>query len=152
LSIQELKGEIDRKSQEEISAVLENAKKEAENIITQANTKAEALKIEKERSIARESEAKERAELATIRIDRKGELLRKRSELCDRVFDEAEKRITQIAESAGPEYRDFIVKLTVQGPSLWCRRTRKTSQPSKTSSRRFRLKARRSRRMMLWSE
>jgi len=115
LSIPELRAEIERKTQEEISGIIEKAKREAEAITAEATRKSEAHRTEKERALARELDAQERTELATVRMDRKGELLRLRSGLCDRVFEEAEKRISQIADHGAQEYRELLCKLTLQG-------------------------------------
>lgn len=115
MSIPELRAEIDRKAQEEISKTVENAKREAEAIEAEATAKSEALRAERKKALTRELEAQEKAELATLRMDRKGELLRLKSGLCDRAFEVAEKRISQIAESGSQEYSELLTRLIVKG-------------------------------------
>jgi vacuolar-type H+-ATPase subunit E/Vma4 len=115
LSTPELRAEIDRKAQEEISKTIDDAKREAEAIQAEATAKSETLRTEKTKALERELEAQERAELATLRMDRKGELLRLKSELCDRVFEEAEKRISHIAERGSQEYSELLSRLTIEG-------------------------------------
>jgi vacuolar-type H+-ATPase subunit E/Vma4 len=115
LSTPELRAEIERKAQEEISKIIENAKTEAEAVTAEATAKSQALSAERKKALTRELEAQEKAELATLRMDRKGELLRLKSELCDRVFEEAEKKISQIAEMGSQEYRELLSRLTVEG-------------------------------------
>ena len=115
MSIPELRAEIEKGAQEEISKIIDNAKREAEAITTEATTKSQALNTERGKALEREMETQEKAELATLRMDLKGELLKLRSKLCDRVFEEAEKRLAQIAERGGKEYNELLIKLTLQG-------------------------------------
>jgi vacuolar-type H+-ATPase subunit E/Vma4 len=115
LSTPELRAEIDRKAEEEISKTIDDAKREAEAIQAEATAKSETLRTERTKALERELEAQERAELATLRMDRKGELLRLKSGLCDHVFEEAEKRISHIAESGSREYNELLTKLAVEG-------------------------------------
>lgn len=115
MSILQLKTEIDRKAQEEISKIIESAKIESDRICAEAAASAEALRIEKTKALERELDAQEKTELATSRMDRKAELLRLKSGLCDSVFEEAKKRIAQVAKDSGQEYRELLSKLTLEG-------------------------------------
>jgi vacuolar-type H+-ATPase subunit E/Vma4 len=115
LSTPELRSEIERKAQEEISKIIENAKREAEAITAEATAKSEAQSAERKKALTRELEAQEKTELATLRMDRKGELLRLKSELCDRVFEEAQKRISKIAASDSKGYIELLSRLSVEG-------------------------------------
>jgi vacuolar-type H+-ATPase subunit E/Vma4 len=115
MSIVQLKIEIDKKAQEEIEKITESAKTEAEKILAEASAKAEAHKIEKAKALERELEAEERTELATSRMDRKAEILRLKSGLCESVFEEAKKKIAEIAKAGGREYRELLNKLTLEG-------------------------------------
>jgi vacuolar-type H+-ATPase subunit E/Vma4 len=115
LSTPELRSEIERKAQEEISKIIENAKREAEAITAEATAKSEAQGAERKKALTRELEAQEKTELATLRMDRKGELLRLKSELCDRVFEEAQKRISKIAASDSKGYIELLSRLSVEG-------------------------------------
>lgn len=115
MSIVQLKTEINKQAQEEISKIAQSAKAEAEKILTEASAKAEALRIEKTKTLERELDAQEKTELATSRMDRKAEVLRLKSGLCDEVFEEAKKRIAQNAKDSGQEYRELLSKLTLEG-------------------------------------
>lgn len=110
-----MRTEIERKAQEEVSKIIDSAKGEAERIAAEAAAKAEALRDERKKALMRELDAEERAELATSRMDRKGELLRLKSGWSNRVFEEAEKRISQIAENTGQEYRELLSKFILEG-------------------------------------
>ena len=115
MSIVQLKTEINKQAQEEISKITESAKAEAEKILTEASAKAEALRVGKTKALERELDAQEKTELATSRMDRKAEVLRLKSGLCDKVFEEAKKRIAQNAKDSGQEYRELLSKLTLEG-------------------------------------
>jgi len=115
LSLLELRTEIERKAQEEISKIIESAKREAERILAEATAKSEALRNERTKTLMTELEAEERADMAITRMNWKGNLLRLKSEWCKRVFEEAEKRISQIAKNGGQEYRELLSKLILEG-------------------------------------
>jgi vacuolar-type H+-ATPase subunit E/Vma4 len=112
-----LQAEIDKKGEEEISKIIETAKNEAEKVIVEANARAHALKVERTKTLMRELDAKEKAELAVLRMSRRGEILRIRHELTNRAFNEAERRITAIAEKGGLDYRQLLSDLILQGVS-----------------------------------
>ncbi len=115
MSLLELRTEIERKAQEEISKIIESAKREAERILAEATAKSEALRNERTKTLMTELEAEERADMAITRMNWKGNLLRLKSEWCKRVFEEAEKRISQIAKNGGQEYRELLSKLILEG-------------------------------------
>ena len=115
MSLQDLQSEIERKAEEEASKILEAAKQEAERIVGEANAKAASLREERTKALKRELDARERAELAITRMDRKGDLLRAKSGWAERVFEAAEKRIGKIAETGGPEYHELLSTLILEG-------------------------------------
>jgi len=115
LSLLELETEIERKAEEEVSRIIENAKSEAERTIAEANARAEALRDEKSETLTRELNTEGRAELAISRMCWKGELLRLRSGWADRVFEETEKRIAEMAENDRPGYRELLIELILEG-------------------------------------
>lgn len=117
MSLLELRTEIERRTQEEVSKIIEEGKREAEKISAEAQAKARALRDERVKALARELDEQERAELATTRMDLKGKLLEFKFEWCKRVFEEAEKRVSQIAKGGGQEYRELLSKLTLEGIS-----------------------------------
>jgi V/A-type H+-transporting ATPase subunit E len=115
LSLQALQSEIEKKAQEEASSILEIARAEAEKIVAEANAKAANLRDERTKALRREIDAQEKAELAIARMDRKGDLLRVKSEWTNRVFEEVEKRITKMAENGGREYDELLANLILEG-------------------------------------
>jgi vacuolar-type H+-ATPase subunit E/Vma4 len=115
LSLVELKGEIDKKAQEEIAKILENAKGEADKLISEATTRAEALRDQRMKALQRELDSQEKAELATSRMAQKGELLSLKSKWANRVFQEAEKRISEIADKSGQGYEELLKQLVIEG-------------------------------------
>jgi len=115
LSLQELQSEIERKAEEEASKILEAAKQEAERIVGEATAKAASLREERTKALKKELDAREKAELAISRMDRKGDLLRAKSGWAERVFEAAEKRIGKIAETGGPEYHELLSTLILEG-------------------------------------
>jgi vacuolar-type H+-ATPase subunit E/Vma4 len=117
LSLQALRSEIDRKAQEEASSILATAKAEAEKIVAEANAKAANLRDERTKALLREIDAQEKSQLAIARMDRKGDLLRVKSDWTNRVFEEVEKRITKMAENGGREYNELLADLTLEGIS-----------------------------------
>lgn len=115
MSLLELRTEIERRTQEEVAKIIEDGSKEAQGIVAEAQAKAQSLRDERTKALARELDEQERAELATTRMDLKGKLLEFKSDWCRRVFEEAEKRISQIAKASGQEYRELLSKLTLEG-------------------------------------
>ena len=115
MSVLELKSEIQRRAEEEASKILENARKEAEKLLAEANSKVEALREEKTKSLMRSLETEERAELAISRMDQKGEILKTKSQWAGRVFEEAGKRLAEMADKGGSDYRELLSKLILEG-------------------------------------
>ncbi len=115
MSLLELRAEIDRRTEEEISRIVENAKNEAGKIVAEANVRAEALREERGRTLMRELGGEEMAQLAISRMKWKGEILRLKREWAGRVFDQASERIARIAERDGSEYRELLGRLILEG-------------------------------------
>jgi vacuolar-type H+-ATPase subunit E/Vma4 len=115
LSVQQLQAEIESKAAEEVSKILDTARQEAQKIVVGANAKAAGLRDERTKALTRELEAQERVELAITRMGLKGELLRLRSEWANRVFEEAGKRIVEMAEKGGRGYDELLINLILEG-------------------------------------
>jgi vacuolar-type H+-ATPase subunit E/Vma4 len=114
LSLSRIRSEIDKKTEEEISRILENAKHESEGLIAQANARADTIRKERSSTLAKELEEEERSQLAILRMNLRGELLRLKQKWNSRVFEQAEERIEQLARKDGPEYRDLLRKLVLE--------------------------------------
>jgi vacuolar-type H+-ATPase subunit E/Vma4 len=115
LSLLELQAEIDKKTEDQISRILEEAKQEAGKIVAEANMRAETLRDQRGKALIKEFDAEGRAQVAISRMDRKGELLLLKREWAQRAFGEAEKRIAGMAEKGGLEYRELLGKLILEG-------------------------------------
>lgn len=115
MSLQELQAEIERKAEEEVSRILETANQEVQKIVEEASAKAAALRGERTKALEGELDARERAELAIARMNRKGGLLRVKSRWTRQVFEEAERRIAKMAEKGGPEYHELLGNLILEG-------------------------------------
>lgn len=114
MSLSRIRSEIDKKTEEEISEILENAKDEAEELIAQANARAEAIRKERSSALAKELDEEERSQLAILRMNLRGELLRLKKKWSSRVFEQADARIEQLVEKDGPEYRELLRKLVLE--------------------------------------
>jgi vacuolar-type H+-ATPase subunit E/Vma4 len=115
LSALELRTEIEKKAEEEASRLIANARQEAEKIVAEAKMKAEAVRNEKIKTLKRALETEEKAELAVSRMEQKGRLLQLKSEWANRVFEEAGRRLVEMAEKGGLEYRELLSKLILEG-------------------------------------
>jgi vacuolar-type H+-ATPase subunit E/Vma4 len=115
LSIQALEAEIERKAEQEASSIRATAEAEAQKIVDEAAAKGAGLRDERLKALQREINAQEKAELAVARMGRKGDLLRVKSKWAERVIEEAEKRITKMADSGGQEYHELLANLTIDG-------------------------------------
>jgi vacuolar-type H+-ATPase subunit E/Vma4 len=115
LSLQELQAEIERKADDEASGILKTAKQEAQKTVAEASAKAEGLREERTKALKKELDARERAELAVARMDRKGELLRVKSRWANRVFEEVERRIAEMAKNSGRKYHEHLGDLILEG-------------------------------------
>lgn len=115
MSLSGIRSEIDKKTEEEISKILENAKHEAEGLITQANAKAETIRKERSSALTKELDEEERSQLAILRMNLRGELLRLKQKWNSRILEQAEERIEQLVEKGGPEYRELLHKLVLEG-------------------------------------
>jgi vacuolar-type H+-ATPase subunit E/Vma4 len=115
LSLSRIRSEIDKKTEEEISKILEDAKDETEGLIAQANARAEAIRKERTSALAKELDEEERSQLAILRMNLRGELLTLKQKLRSRVSEQAEAGIEQLVQKDGPEYRELLRKLMLEG-------------------------------------
>lgn len=115
MSLQELQNEIERKAEEESTRILAAAKQEAQNIIAEATSKAASLNATRANALDMKLVAREKAELAITRMDRRGDLLRVKYEWTKRVLEEAEKRITKMADDNAQEYHKLLSNLILEG-------------------------------------
>jgi vacuolar-type H+-ATPase subunit E/Vma4 len=115
LSLSAIKSEIDQKTEQEISKILENSKHEAEDVIAQANARAEAIRRERCKALENELDEEERSQLAILRMNLRGDMLRLKQKWSSAVFERAKERIKQLAEKDGPEYRELLRKLVLEG-------------------------------------
>ena len=115
MSLSGIRSEIDKKTEEEISKIIVNAKHEAEDLIAQANATAETVRKERTGALAKELDEEERSQLAILRMNLKGETLRLKQKWTNRVLEQAEGRIKQLVEKDATEYRELLHKLVLEG-------------------------------------
>jgi len=116
MSILEIKSQILKETESEVQDILNKAEIESRLIVEDAKKKAELLLEEKKQKRAKEELAKERAELAILRIGQKSELVKLKSQWLDRAFEEASKRLNEMAKDAdSASYKQFVTGLVVEG-------------------------------------
>ena len=118
MSLQELQTEIEKKAQDEASRILETARQEAQKIVAESDARAARLREERTKALERTLDAQERSELAIARMDRKGELLRVKSDSAIRVYEEVERRLQKIAEKDAAEYQELLRSYILEGIDL----------------------------------
>jgi V/A-type H+-transporting ATPase subunit E len=105
-----------KETESEVQDILNKAEIESKRIIEDAKKKAELLLEGKKQKWAKEELAKERAELAILRIGHKSELVKLKSQWLDRTFEEASKRLNKMAKDVdSTTYKQFVTGLVIEG-------------------------------------
>lgn len=115
MSLQQLQSEIEKKAEDEATRILHAANQEAQKIVAEAETKASSVRGERTAALKRELDAQEKAQLAIARMERKGELLQVKANWAKRIFDEAEKKLGEMAQERGREYHELLNNLVLEG-------------------------------------
>jgi vacuolar-type H+-ATPase subunit E/Vma4 len=115
LSVLQIRSHIEKETEAEIQNILAKAEAEAKAIVEDAKKEAARLIEEQKQKQASESLAKERSELAILRMNQRAELTRMKAEWLDRAFEEAKQRLDKLAENSGSStYRDFLAGLVFE--------------------------------------
>jgi len=116
LSVLEIKSHIEKETETEIRQILQEAEAEAHSIIENAKKKVAAILEEHKQKRTFENLAKERSELAILRMTQKAELTKVKAGWLDRAFEEAEKRLSDfMKDTRSPAHKDFLTGLVVEG-------------------------------------
>ncbi len=115
MSLTELRAEIDKKAEEEIRRVLEDARLQAKEIIAEADAKADGIRKERFQAMIEDMEEEAKSRLAMIRMDMKGEVLKRKQEWASKVLERARERVAEMVQNDGPDYAKLLVKLTLEG-------------------------------------
>lgn len=116
MSILEIKSHIEKETEREVQDILQKAEAEAKTIIEDAKRKAEELLQEQKNKLAKEDLAKERSELAVLRMSHKAELIKVKAQWLDRTFEEARKRLGELVrDTNSASYKQFVTGLVVEG-------------------------------------
>ncbi|MEM3429482.1 MAG: V-type ATP synthase subunit E family protein [Candidatus Bathyarchaeia archaeon] len=116
MSVEKIREYIERETEAEAKKILSEAESEAKKIVEEAKRKASArLEELKQRRIA-ETVARERSEISIMKMAQRAELTKIKTEWLNRAFEEAYKRIQDMAKDPDSRaYRDFLVGLVVEG-------------------------------------
>ncbi|MGQ9543152.1 MAG: V-type ATP synthase subunit E [Candidatus Bathyarchaeia archaeon] len=116
MSAEKIREYIEKETEAEVKRIIENAEAEARRIIEEAKERASARLEELRHKRLVERLARERSELSIMRMTQRAELIKIKTEWLNRVFDEAYKRIGEMAKDPGStSYRNFLMGLVVEG-------------------------------------
>ncbi len=116
MSIAEIKSHIEKETELEVQDILQKAEIEAKTIIEDATKKAATIREEQRQRRILENLARERSELAILRISQKAKTSQTKAEWLDRAFQEAQKRINELArETNSPANKELLTGLVVEG-------------------------------------
>jgi vacuolar-type H+-ATPase subunit E/Vma4 len=111
-----MRSQIERETEREVQEILQKAEAEAKTIIEEAEKKAEELLKNERNRRTTELLTRRRAELAILRMNQRTELMKVKAQWLDRAFEEAGKRLGEIARDTDSDsYRGFITDLVVEG-------------------------------------
>ncbi|WP_455369601.1 V-type ATP synthase subunit E [[Eubacterium] cellulosolvens] len=116
MSITNFLTHIEKETKLEIEKIKKKAENEANQIVEESNKKAQAIIEEKKNKTTQEQLARERSELAILRMKQNTELVKIKSEWLDRAFDEAQKRLYELLkDTSSPTYKKFLNDIIVEG-------------------------------------
>jgi len=112
MGIEEILSKIREDADREASNILDNARREVEQKVKEAEDKARAKANEILKRAEREIENRKKAELAKIRQEVKREILNKKEEIIQICFKEALERLRNLS---GKDYEKLVEKLIKRG-------------------------------------
>ncbi len=114
----ELETQLIERAVEKRNELIARAKEKANRIINSAEEEVERIKAESEKQVlslvGSELRAVNDRIVGRAHLEGRKMLMRSRQELLSMVFDEAEKRLKEIAEGEGTEYGEILMKLVVE--------------------------------------
>jgi len=109
--------EVKKAAEEECRRILEEAKREAAKIVEEAKQEAERRRRELEERVRREARLKARRRLALKRLEIRRNFLAAREGIVREILEEARRRILEVAEGGGEEYRRALKSLIKEAVS-----------------------------------
>ncbi len=98
----------------EIDEIIENARKQANDIIMAAQAKAAEIKKKETEKILEEARIMENQQLETERLDGKRKLADTRYRLADEAIRQASDRLSKLAEASEASYQNSLEKLILE--------------------------------------
>ncbi len=111
--LEKIIGKIEEKAERDAESVLEDAKKESEEIIAEAEKKAEQEKEKIQEKGMKEAKKQKQRILSNARRDARQKKLEVREEFIDEVFEKTEKRLEDLRED--DEYEGILKDLIIDG-------------------------------------
>jgi vacuolar-type H+-ATPase subunit E/Vma4 len=117
----EMEAQLIEKVVEKRNAIMALAEEKATNIIKSAEAEVERIKVESERQIislvGSELRAVNDRIVGSAELEGRKILMLTRQGLLSEVFEEAERRLVDLAESMGPDYTEILGKMILESAS-----------------------------------
>ncbi len=117
----EMEAQLIEKVVEKRNAIMAQAEEKATNIIKSAEAEVERIKVESERQIVSLVGSELRAVndriVGSAELEGRKMLMLTRQGLLSEVFEEAERRLVDLAESMGPDYTEILGKMILESAS-----------------------------------
>jgi vacuolar-type H+-ATPase subunit E/Vma4 len=117
----EMEAQLIEKVVEKRNAIMALAEEKATNIIKSAEAEVERIKVESERQIislvGSELRAVNDRIIGSAELEGRKMLMLTRQGLLSEVFEEAERRLVDLAESMGPDYTEILGKMILESAS-----------------------------------
>ena len=123
--------EVKKAAEEECRRIIEEAKREAAKIVEEAKQEAERRRRELEERVRREARLKARRRLALKRLEIRRNFLAAREGVIREILEEARRRILEVAEGGGEEYRRALKSLVTRSMLKRKRRSKRLQLISK---------------------
>ena len=116
MSAEKIREYIERETEAEVKRIIGEAEAEAKKIVEEAKRNASTRLEELRQRRMAEMLARERSELSIMKMAQRAELTKIRTEWLNRAFQEAYRRVQELAKDPSSKaYRDFLVGLVVEG-------------------------------------
>jgi len=114
MALESLVEEILKKGEEEVSRIKSEAEEKAKSIISDARRKAEELLLKAREEAEKEIESIRRQEISSVNLEMKRELLNKKKDVLERVFEAVKERIKNMEKE---EKREILKKMVERNAS-----------------------------------
>ncbi|WP_455278913.1 V-type ATP synthase subunit E [[Eubacterium] cellulosolvens] len=115
MSITNFLTHIEKETKSEIEEIQRKAENEANQIVEESKKKAQTIIEEQKHKMTQEELARERSEIAILRMKQNTELVKTKSEWLDRAFEEAKKKLFELLKDTNsPTYKKFLNDIIVE--------------------------------------